>query len=71
MKTAIIIAYTLIVVLIVVAVMQWQTIKKLTPAVPPAPGDAQKRAADGSAPFGDMIAAVKDQVKSLEIKAEF
>lgn len=76
MKTALIIAYVLITVLVIVVGMQYFAIKKLTPAAPAAPGTAgadagKKTAGDGSVAFGDMINAVKDKVKDLKIEAQF
>lgn len=78
MKTALIFAYILIAVLAIVIFMEWNTIRKLLPAsssssgTPGATGRSASSAADdGSAPFGDMINAVKSSVKELEIKATF
>lgn len=77
MKIALIFSYIIIAVLAVILFMQWRAITKLTPATPGTPGGAgtgtnsTRTSADGSAPFGDMIDAVKNKVKELEIKATF
>lgn len=68
MKTAIIILYGIVVVLAITVVMQYLSIQKLSK---PAPGENTKKNDNGTGTFGEMVDAVKDKVKTLEIKADF
>lgn len=68
MKTAMVILYVLVAGLLVLAFLQWRTIQKLTPVVPPV---VQNTAGDGSARFGDMVNAVKKELERKEIIVKF
>ena len=65
MKTAVWILAFVSIALAIFAFMQWQTIKKLTPA--PAP-DAN---GTGTMRFGDMVSDFQKQAKVIEVKATY
>lgn len=64
MRTALIITIIFVIILGVVAFMQYRTIKKLSSAT-------QQRSSGDEIPAGEWTKKLADQIKSMNIKLEF